>query len=610
LSTVNNIKKSLGLLDILPGMVSKLPRIPALIRDGIATLLLRDNDRVSVGKVLEENASKYGDRPAIFFEDMVWSHAGFNRLVNRYARYFISLGIQPGQIVVTFLDNRPETLFITAALAKIGAIASLVNSNQRSKVLLHSINIRHDGFFAIGEELVEAFEEVRQGINGGEVLVLLGVSDKDTYTFPKGYLDVKKEIASFSENNIPGVKELRAKSAFAYIFTSGTTGMPKASVQTNRKWIMCLNWFGRINLALKSDDVIYISIPFFHANALLVAWSCAAASGAAMAIRRKFSVTDFWEDIRRYNASSFIYIGEICRYLMNNPPSSKDKQHRVSKIIGNGMRPDIWKGFKDRFNIQEVVEFYASSDGNLSFANTLNIEGSVGWCVSSYAIVEFDTEQEEPIRTPTGYLKKVNTGATGLMISEITVTFPFPGYVEKGENEKKLFRDVFRKGDTWFNTGDLMRDIGFQHAQFVDRIGDTFRWKGENVATAEVEEIINLYPDVLSSAVYGVAIPGTEGKAGMATIVPGCNYDAFDMIAFSAYLREELPSFAIPVFLRFCPGFEMTDTHKIKKTVLKKEGFSMVSPEEKIFILLPGEETYRELNNATLKNLELGKIGF
>jgi citronellyl-CoA synthetase len=610
LSNTNNIRKNIGLGDLISGMASVIPRIPALIVDGISTLILRDDDRISVGKILEENARKYANKPAILFEDTVLTHRELNDLVNRYAHYFLSLGIKPGQVVVVFLDNRPETLYITAALAKIRAIASLVNSNQRSKVLLHSISLKHDQIFAIGSELLDDFEEVRPQIAGNGKLLMLGISDVDNAVFPNGYRDVKREIQHQPDTNIPGVKDIRAKTPFSYIFTSGTTGMPKASVQTNRKWVMCRNWFGRINLALNSDDVIYVSIPFFHANALLIAWSCSAASGAAMAIRRKFSVSEFWNDVRRYNASSFIYIGEICRYLMNAPPSEKDQQHRVRKIIGNGMRPDIWNSFRERFNIPEVIEFYASSDGNLSFANTLNIDCSVGWCASTFAIVEYDTEQDEPIRDKKGFMKKVKTGGVGLMLSEITDIFPFAGYVDEAENERKLFRNVFQKGDTWFNTGDLMRDIGFKHTQFVDRVGDTFRWKGENVATAEVEEIIHQYPAVESCAVYGVSIPHTDGRAGMAAIVPACDMTAFDMTGFSMYLKEELPFYAVPVFVRFCACFEMTDTYKIKKTSLKKAGFDNTDPEEIIYVLLPGAQTYQLLIPDVLRQIEKGKCGF
>lgn len=606
----NTVKKNLSVADLIRGASSLAPRLPALIKDGIATLILRDGDKISIGKILEENARTYTHKPAILFEGARLTHGELNMLVNRYAHFFLSLGVSRGQVVVVFLDNRPETLYITAALAKIGAIASLINSNQRSRVLLHSMNISGSSIYAIGAELVDAFEEIRPQVDGIATAQLLCITDTQHTEVPADYTDVRAMLEDFSSANIPGVSQMQAKEAFAYIFTSGTTGMPKASVQTHRKWVMCRNWFGRINLALNSEDVIYVSIPFFHANALLIAWSCSAASGAAMAIRRKLSVSEFWDDVRKYNASSFIYIGEICRYLMNAPPSPKDREHRVRKIIGNGMRPDIWESFKNRFGVEEVVEFYASSDGNLSFANTLNINGSVGWCASTFAIVQYDTESEEPVRDRKGFMKKVKTGEVGLMLSEITEIFPFAGYVDKAENERKLFRNVFKKGDVWFNAGDLMRDIGFKHAQFVDRVGDTFRWKGENVATAEVEEIIHQYPGVDTCTVYGVSIPHTDGRAGMAAIIPAVPQEEFDLKAFGDYLKEELPTYARPLFLRFCTCFEMTDTHKIKKTALKKAGFDKVGPQEKIYVLLPGADAYCEIDADIRDRIQQGGYAF
>jgi citronellyl-CoA synthetase len=586
-------KKILSISDVVPGIASNLHKLPALVKDGISTLLMRDGDKKTIGQVLERNAVKYGNQPAVYFEDVMLTHTAFNDLTNQYARYLQAIGVKYGDVVIVFLENRIETLLLTAALAKIGGVASLINSNQRSKVLLHSINMKHSGFFAVGIELIEAFEEILADIHLESEAVLIGVKDsRNAAALPAQYLDIATESWDQSTRNLKLSKPLKAGTPFAYIFTSGTTGMPKASIQTHRKWLTCVNWFGRINMGLNSKDVLYISIPFFHSNALLVGWSSAAANGAAMAIRRKFSVREFWQDARRYNATAFVYIGDICRYLMNAEPAATDRQHRVRKVIGNGLRPDIWDTFKSRFGIEEVYEFYASSEGNLSFTNTLNFDSTVGWCVSKYAIVEYDTEDEVPIRRKGGFMKKVGVGEVGLMLSQINERFPFPGYVNDEENQKKVYRDVFEKGDMWFNTGDLMRDIGYWHTQFVDRLGDTFRWKGENVATAEVEEIINAYPGIATSAVYGVLIPNTDGRAGMAAIQLKEDEAEFNWKNFAAFLRSELPNYAIPIFIRLQTDFEMTATFKIKKSTLKKEGYDLPDSDTEVMILLHGDEAY------------------
>lgn len=566
-------KYQLSLLDIVPQIIQRLPeKLPGLIMGGIPALLQKATDTYSIGTVLEKNAVRFKNKNAILFENQSWTHAQLNDIVNQYAHLFLHQGVKKGQVVIVFLENRPEVIFTVSALAKIGAIASLINSNHRSQVLKHSIHQHNDGYFVIGEELVPAFEEIKNEVNSPRKKVIIGIPDKKSTSFPADYISIDTVIDRFPKSNIPGVAQMKSGTPFAYIFTSGTTGMPKASIQTQHKWLTCMYWFGKVNLNLNENDVIYISIPFYHSNALLIAWSSSAVSGAAMAIRRKFSVQEFWKDCIRFNATAFIYIGDICRYLYNASPSELDQQHQVKKIIGNGLRPDIWKNFKYRFNISEVYEFYASSEGNMTFTNTLNLDDTVGWCASKFEIVKYDREKGEPIKDKNGFLQKVKWGEVGLMIFEISEKYPFPGYVKKEENDKKLIKNAFTKGDQWFNTGDLMRNIGFGHSQFVDREGDTFRWKGENVATAEVEEILNAYPSIHISSVYGVEIPHTDGKAGMAAIQLKENY-SLDWEDFTAYLEKEIPSYAMPVFIRIVEKFELTSTYKIVKSQLKKESF-------------------------------------
>ncbi len=601
-SDTSDKKYRLGLLDLIPQIVKRLPeKLPGLIMGGIPALLQKDTDEQSIGKVLERNAVRFKNNPAILFEDKSWTHAELNAIVNQYAHLLIHQGVKKGQVVIVFLENRPEVLFVVAALGKLGAIASLINSNQRSLVLKHSINQKNDGFFIIGEELMQAFEEVKSDIISPGRKVYIGLKDKGQCSFPDDYINVEEIISRFPSTNIAGVSSMQSGTPFAYIFTSGTTGMPKASIQTQRKWLTCMHWFGKVNLSLNSQDVIYVSIPFYHSNALLIAWSSSAVSGAAMAVRRKFSASEFWKDAIRYKATAFIYIGDICRYLYNAPPGELDKQHHVQKIIGNGLRPDIWKNFKYRFNIPEVYEFYASSEGNMTFTNTLNLDSTVGWCATKFEIVEYDREKSEPVYDKKGFMKKVQWGDAGLMIFEVSERYPFPGYVKKEENDKKIFRNVFKNGDTWYNTGDIMRNIGFLHTQFVDRDGDTFRWKGENVSTAEVEEIINAYPAVSTSSVYGVSIPDTDGKAGMAAILLKENAD-LDWNDFEEYLLKELPSYAVPLFVRLVEKFEYTSTYKIVKTQLKQESFNKSS--SPVWMKKNKNESYRLLTTDMLKDIK------
>ncbi len=591
--------------DILPGVLRLIPRIPSIafhLRKGLG---IKNEDTLSLGAVLEENAKRFPDRPALFFEDQRYTHAGFNAVINQYAHYFLAQGVQPGETVVVFVENRPELLFFIASLAKIGAVASLVNPNQRGAALKHSIEIDRGNHFLIGEEVLDAFETVRPELHLGASTTRYWVRDRNEADCPAGYIDLRAAIGKRPTHNPDTTAMVRAGQRYANVFTSGTTGLPKASIQTHRKWLVTYRWFGKINLNLRSDDVVYVPIPFFHTNALIVAWPTAA--GAAIAMRRKFSTSNFWPDVQRYNVSSFIYIGEVCRYLLNAPPSELEKQHRIRKIFGNGLRPDIWQAFKKRFHIPEIFEFYGAADGNISFTNTLNIDRCVGWSPGQYAIIKYDIENNEPYRNAAGFFEKAAPGEAGLLIAAISKKLPFDGYVNQADNTAKIFENVFAPGDRWFNTGDLMRDIGFRHAQFVDRLGDTFRWKGENVATAEVEGVISKLDGITNCTVYGVQLPHADGRAGMAALTCETHHTDFDFDGLTAALRHELPAYAVPLFVRFCDELETTATHKIKKYRLKQEGFDTADP---VYVMLPGAKWYVRLEGAVLAGVRNGAYKF
>lgn len=602
--------KTLSILDLLLAMAVKLPRRAAITADAEAMSELSDTDNLSIGSVLEQNAITYKNKTAILYEDKKYTHFEYNALVNRYAHCFYNHGIRKGTVVVVFLENRLESLLLISALAKLGAVASMINANQKGAVLQHSIETDQGDYFIIGEERIADFEAIRPTLKGIEKSTFFGLKNKGETTIPKGYLPLTSLIKFASTENLTITKTVTLGDRFANVFTSGTTGMPKASIQTHRKWYICYLWYGRINMNIQSDDVFYVPIPFFHTNAMIVAWPSAASGGAAIAIRRKLSISNFWKDVQKFNVSAFIYIGEICRYLMNKPAAETDTQHRIQKIVGNGLRPDIWKAFKQRFNIPEVYELYGASDGIVSYTNAFNLDCTVGLCRSEYAIVKYDIDNDEPYRNDQGFMEKVNTGEAGLLLGQINKITPFPGYVNKKKNAEKIFRHVLKKGDKWFNTGDLIRDLGFDHAQFVDRLGDTFRWKGENVSTAELEAILNKFPAVNHSAVYGVTLPKIDGKAGMATISSTFSIDQFDFQDFTKRIKTALPSYAVPIFIRFVSDFEKTATHKIKKSVLKKEGFNVPSEETPIYVLLPKAATYIQMTSEIAQQIKAGAISF
>ncbi len=596
---LNRIRLIRLLLKILP----LIPRAFSIFMYVNKALKIKNEDRLSIGRVLEHNAIKFSDKNAVLFEDRIYTHRQFNAIVNQYANYFLSVGLGRGEVVVLYMENGPEMLFLVAALAKLGAIASIINANQKGKALVHSIHLDPGSHFVVDETLLPRFKEIKDKIRTAVPHKFYWQENTGRNACPQGYIDLQKEIANHQQHNPFTTRSIVTEERFANIFTSGTTGMPKAAIQTHRKWMQLYYWFGKVNMNLSSNDVIYVPIPFFHSNALMIAWTSAAASGAALAIRRKYSTTGFWKDIQKFQASAFIYIGEICRYLLNAPGSEEEKQHKVRKIVGNGLRPEIWKDFKKRFGINTIIEFYGAAEGNIAFTNTFNMDNTVGWTPVRYAIVKYDIMEGKPTVCQQGFFERVKVGEAGLLLSHVNNNTPLLGYVKSEDTEKKVFRNVFKKGDVWFNTGDLIRDIGYRHVQFVDRLGDTFRWKGENVSTTEVEKIVNRVNGVLLSTAYGVKIPGTDGRAGMVAIQTASEWSKGDLEKFLVALREELPAYAIPVFVRFCKMFETTATQKIKKTSLKEEAYNIDQLKDDIFILLPRTACYVKLDKTIYRGI-------
>lgn len=586
-----------------------VPRLPSMIFNLVKGLKsIGSNANNSWGLELERIAKLYPDNKAVKSPDGSLTYRQLNERANRYARYLLAQGVGRGDVVTLCFENRPDLLAAYCGCAKVGAVASLINTNQRGDSLVHSFNLNKGKVVIIGEECYDFFSESRAGIDLSKSTLAMV---QDTHKRKVSDLtDITAELERQSAENPPTTPGITLKDTVAYVYTSGTTGgMPKAAVIINKRAVSAMFWFGKFVMPVKSTDTIYIPLPFFHTNAITVGWPPALYNGAAVALRRKFSATKFLDDVREFGATHFIYVGEVCRYLMATPARPDDHQTTLRYICGNGLRPDIWMPFKKRFGIDKVYEFYGAAEGVGVFTNFLNIDYSVGTSVTPFALVAYDTENDAPARDGQGFMKKVGKGETGLLIMEISEKTPFPGYSDKKKTEEKIFRNVFAKGDMWFNTGDMLKNMGFRHAQFADRLGDTFRWKGENVATQEVEKAMDSYPGVSSSAVYGITMPGSDGKAGMAAIVRD-DKAPFDITGLAAHLRTSLPKYAVPLFVRFVPDFEWTATHKIKKTNLKAQSYDPAQVKEDIYVLLPGSDQYEALNQDILRNIAAGQYKF
>ncbi len=578
-------------------------RVPRMLR-GLYYAGIRNREKnLSLAWALERAADLYADRPAVLEENRQLTYAQFNAWANRLARALKKRGVAHGSVVAVMLENRIEVLLLLAALAKLGAVGALVNTTQRGQVLVHSLNLVKPSHFVIGEELREPFEAVREQVHGSD-RHCYWLSDSDSLNAPgaapEGWENLMELAWSEPNTNVADSVTVRLKDPCFLIYTSGTTGLPKASIMSHGKWIKAYGGFGHSGLGLNDQDVLYLTLPCYHNNAVTVCWSAALAGGAAIALRRRFSASAFWKDVKHYNATCFGYIGELCRYLLNQPPCAEEQSNSLTCMIGNGLRPSIWGEFKQRFGIERITEFYASSEGNIGFTNVFNFDNTVGYSPATYAIVRYDLENDRPLRTKKNFL-----GEPGLLITEISAKWPFDGYTDPAKSEAVILRNVFKKGDAWFNTGDLMRDIGFKHTQFVDRLGDTFRWKGENVSTTEVENALGAFAGIEDAVVYGVEIPGTNGRCGMAALrlAPGLQLDC---AALAVHLDRELPAYAAPLFVRLLREVETTGTFKYKKNDLKMAAYNPLKVTDPLYVRLPGSDRFEVLDGQVYEAIQKG----
>ncbi|WP_372964382.1 long-chain-acyl-CoA synthetase [Marinobacter sp.] len=600
--------------DIIRSLPPVLGRFPFIAR-GLYYYLAKNNEKeLTLGKLIARNAKKYPYHPAILCDDITVSWQEFEAWSNRIAHYLKDQGLVKGDSIAVLLENRPELLAVVAGASKVGVACAMLNTSQKGKVLAHSINLIEPKMLVVGEELLDHAEGVRSDIRLSHSNPMLYLADSNTLNIfgeaPAGYSNMAMEVSRCPSSKPVLTNPVVMGDTAVYLYTSGTTGLPKAAPGSHRKFVRAYGGFGMLSLAMKPEDVLYCTLPLYHGTALLVCWGSVIAGGSAIALRRKFSATAFWNDVRRYKATTFGYVGELCRYLLNHPVSDQDRNHTLTKMIGNGLRPSIWKEFKERFGIETVAELYASSEGNIGFSNFFNMDNTVGFSTAPYRLVKYYEGTRDPIRNEQGLLEEVDKGEPGLLIGEITKKWAFEGYTQKEATEKSILRDGFKKGDAWFNTGDVLREIGCRHLQFVDRMGDTFRWKGENVSTTEVENILDGSGMVEEAIVYGVEIPNTNGKAGMVTLVPDESETAFDTDKLFTYLKDNLPAYAVPVFVRITEAIEKTGTFKYRKVDIQKLGYSLDRPHEEVYAWLPKTSGYTRLTPELVADIDSGAVRF
>ncbi|WP_339442463.1 long-chain-acyl-CoA synthetase [Pseudomonas proteolytica] len=608
MSNPNSEMITLGMmLRKVPTIVRALPR---LVR-GIRVANITDPDQpCGLGWTFEQATQRNPEGAALLYGDQVLSYRQANQHANRIAHHLQAQGIGKGDVVALFIENRPELLLTVLAVAKVGGICAMLNTAQTQAVLVHSLTLVDPVAIVVGAELVEAYDAVR-----GQVAIdpqrTWYVAEQPAAPVPAGYVDLMAASADCSPDNPASSQQIYFNDPCFYIYTSGTTGLPKAGIFKHGRWMKSSASFGTIALDMGPEDVVYCTLPLYHATGLCVCWGSAIAGASGFAIRRKFSASQFWDDVRKFNATTLGYVGELCRYLIDQPSSPRDRDNRVVKMIGNGLRPGVWGPFKERFGVEHICELYAASDGNIGFTNVLNFDNTIGFSLMHWALVDYAHDTCEPIRGSNGFMREVQKGGQGLLLARIDDKAPFDGYTDPEKNRKVVLSDVFEKGDRYFNTGDLLRSIGFGHAQFVDRLGDTYRWKGENVSTTEVENIFMQHPHITEAVAYGVEIANTNGRAGMAAITPSESLATLDMRALLQFALSQMPAYAVPLFLRIKVKMETTGTFKYQKVRLKEEAFDPARVgDDPLYAWLPGTDAYVPVTEQVLVDIQGGKYRY
>ncbi len=570
----------------------------------------RPSDETSLVHYLETHAAKRPLETAILFEEQTISWGELNQRVNQMAHYFRARGVSYGDSVALNIENRPELVVAIIACMKLGAIAGMVNTSQTYEALAHSIRLIQPSLIVAGSECLDNMSSISDILDEQYKGQLLYIADAGYSGTPKGYDDLAAEIADMPDDNIIPDEVLTLATSCFYIFTSGTTGLPKASITSGLKLFRASTTFGVAVMSLSKRDIYYCALPLYHSTGLFLGLGGCLMSGATFALRRKFSASRFFDDCRKFNATAFVYIGELLRYLLSQPEKADDQNHKVVKIIGNGLRPDIWMAFKERFAIPRIHEFYGASEGNTGFVNIFNFDKTVGWSPGAgkdWAIIAYDVDADEPERGADGYMKKLDIGETGLLVIKITEQNPFDGYTDKQANEKKILRNLFEEGDAWFDSGDLVTLQPHGHIQFADRIGDTFRWQGENVATTEVESVIMRVPEAADAVVYGVQVDGRDGRCGMLYLIPK-EKEKIDLDGLAAHMRKNLPAYAVPRFLRIGAQLDITGTFKFQKSKLKREAYDLNNVQDKLYLLGRDEDGFQPLTDELIEKVKSGDV--
>jgi fatty-acyl-CoA synthase len=568
----------------------------------------RNRNRV-MSTVIEELAVKSGELPALLSDRECLTYRELAERSNQYARWALEQKLAKGEVVCLLMTNRPEYFAVWLGITSIGGVVALLNTNLVGPSLSHCINIVSPKHLIVASELAYALTEALPDLTVSPTIWIHGAYHD---SFQRIDLDIKHQSSEVLR--VDERRPLTIEDRALYIFTSGTTGLPKAANVSHARVMQWSHWFAGMMNA-QSTDRMYNCLPMYHSIGGVLVPGATLVGGGSVVIREKFSVSQFWNDVIRWDCTMFQYIGELCRYLLHAPASSNEMSHRLRMACGNGLAPEVWDGFKERFQIPQIFEFYAATEGGVSLFNIEGKQGAIGHIPAylthrfSPPLILFDVEKGEPVRDDHGFCIRCASNEIGEAIGKIvddpsSVGSRFEGYTNDQASNAKILRNVFEPGDAWVRTGDLMRKDEKGFFYFVDRIGDTFRWKGENVATSEVSEAICAFPGIKHANVYGVAIPATEGRAGMAALVIE---DELNLPKFRQHLMSRLPAYARPLFLRIRDDIETTGTFKYSKTDLVRQGYDPLATTDTIYFDNPESGAFIQLDKALYDQIQVGK---
>ncbi|XP_026195034.1 long-chain fatty acid transport protein 6 [Anabas testudineus] len=554
-------------------------------------------------------AKRNPDKPFIIFERQTLSYRDVDRRSNRFANAFRTEGsLKEGDVVAQLMCNEPDFICVWLGLCKLGCEVAFVNVNIKSRSLLHSFHSCGAKTLVVGADLVHLVKEVLPDLKKDNMAVWV----VDHTSPSEDFTSLLDKVEHMSGETLFELPKVDIMSNFLFIFTSGTTGLSKAARIGHLKAIMSMAFFQMCGAT--SDDIIYITLPLYHMSASLLGLGGCIHLGATCVLKKKFSASQFWKDCVEHNVSVVQYIGELCRYLVNHPVVPEEKAHSVWLAAGSGLRSDVWKDFVRRFGSIKIREGYGLTEASIGFLNYTDEVGPIGRASyfnklsMPFELLRYDPQTYKPIRTDLGRCIRAQKGEAGLLVAPLTAMNQFLGYAgDIVQSEKKLLRDVFKTGDIYFNTGDLLLHDHRNFLYFRDRVGDTFRWKGENVSTTEVSEVLGLLDFIQEATVYGVTIPGHEGRAGMAAVVLKQDHKLNGTELYN-HLVKALPAYAWPRFLRVQTYLHVTETFKQQKMKLVQEGFNLDLIQDPVYFLDIFQKNYVLLTGSLYQAIVSGEI--